>query len=388
MFLSSFIMQGIPALDVGSMMLPLHPIIVFFAFLSCIFSPLSYFYARGCIMRKKLTRKDIATVVGVSPSTVSRALSGSNLLPQKTIERIRKTAAEMGYQPNALARHLARNRSFNIAYVVPQRRTRKGPLQVSYFSTILDAMVKEAFDWKYDITIVNYDEESSELVAKLANRVYSRQVDGLVFIGLRQDTSFVKELSEKEIPFVLIGNRYSSSKIVTVCSDPYPAHMEMLKVLSENGYRRLFFVHGDLGYYHAISQRKALLKAASETNFDIAEVIEGNYTRRSGYSAAAYIMKKKKNSDAVFLANDRMASGFYRYCYEHGVPIPDEIGIIGSDCDEAATALYPDLSSIYQPRMEMGTEAVRLLVDIIEKGKKRSVIIPKSFVLKKSLCSC
>ena len=122
-------------------------------------------------MNRKLTRKDIAEIAGVSPSTVSRALSGSDLLPGETIERIAKIAREMGYQPNSLARDLARNRSFNIGYVVPQRKKHKGPLQVSYFSTILDAVVKEAFDWKYDITIINYEEESPALVDQLANRV-------------------------------------------------------------------------------------------------------------------------------------------------------------------------------------------------------------------------
>ena len=164
-----------------------------------------------------------------------------------------------------------------------------------------------------------------------------------------------------------------------------PHIIEMLKCLSDKGYKSLFFVHGNLEYYHAIAQREALQKAVAETKFEITEVIEGNYTRRSGYAAAEYIMGKKKERDAVFLANDRMASGFYRYCYEHGVKIPESIGVIGSDADEAATALYPDLSTIYQPRMEMGTEAVKRLVDIIEKDQKKSVIIQKSFLLKKSL---
>ena len=131
----------------------------------------------------KLTRIDIAKAAGVSPSTVSRALSGSPLLPDETIERIRAIADKMGYHPNTLARQLAMNRSMRIGYVVPHRSTRKGPLQVSYFSTILDAMVAEAYKLDYDVSIINYDEESREMVADLADRVRSRNVDGLVLDG-------------------------------------------------------------------------------------------------------------------------------------------------------------------------------------------------------------
>ena len=336
-------------------------------------------------MRKKITRKDIAEIAKVSPSTVSRALMDSDLLPRETIDRIKNIAEKMGYQPNALARNFACSRSYKIGYVVPHRTTRKGPLQVSYFAVILDAMVKEAYKLGYDITIVNYEEDNFNYGEALAKKVYSREVDGLVFLGLREDMLFVKDLAEQDIPFVLIGNRYRSKKIVTVYSDPSNAHLEMIDVLKFKGYQRLFFVHGDMGYYHAIAQRDSLLKSASEKGFKVAEVIEGNYTRKSGYMTAEYIMKKKKSGDAVFLANDRMASGFYRYCYEYGIEIPEEIGVVGSDCDEAATALYPDLCTIYQPRMEMGREAVKLLIKIIEKEKCKSLSINKNFVLKKSI---
>jgi DNA-binding LacI/PurR family transcriptional regulator len=293
----------------------------------------------------------------------------------------------MGYHPNTLARQLAMNRSMRIGYVVPHRSTRKGPLQVSYFSTILDAMVSEAYKLDYDVSIINYDEESSEMVANLADRVRSRNVDGLVLVGLRQDSSLIGELAKTAVPFALLDSQYDMEKISQVVCDPAPAHIEMLANLAANGYRRLYFVTGDMGYHHAIAQRRSLLDvlARTKTRIVLADELKGNYTRRSGYLAAERICEKSKPGDCVFLSNDRMAMGFYRYCYEKGVRIPTDIGVIGSDNDEAATALYPDLTTIYQPRLEMGEEAVKIVVSLLNGEPNRTVVLPKRFIMGKSI---
>lgn len=334
---------------------------------------------------KKLTRKDIAKAAGVSPSTVSRALSNSDLLPQKTIDRIKKIAGKMGYEPNALARRLAANSSRRIGYVIPRRTTRKGPLQVSYFSTILDSMIQTASEQNYDISIFSYDNEGPELINSLAGKVYAKEVDGLVFVGLRQDSRIQNYLQRKQIPSILIGNHYEKGNAKTINCDSFSAHLEMFRILIDKGYKRLFFVHGDLGYYHAIAQRDSLKRAARQMKFPIAKIFSGNYTRSSGYSAAEKIMKIKNKGDCVFLANDRMATGFYRYCYENNISIPREIGVIGSDNDEAATGLFPDLTTINQPRMEMGREAVLNLIKKLNKKRIKSVVLEKKFILKDSI---
>jgi len=334
---------------------------------------------------KKLTRKDIAKAAEVSPSTVSRALSESDLLPQETIDRIKKIAKKMGYQPNVLARRFSSNQSRRVGYVIPKRTTRKGPLQVSYFSTILDSMVQTASENKYDISIYTYDKEGPELINFLAGKVYSKEVDGLVFVGLRQDSRIPNFLKRKQIPSVLIGNCYEKGNARTISCDPFSAHLEMFGTLKEKEYKRMFFVHGDLGYYHAQAQRDSLRKAAREAKFPIAKVFHGNYTRASGYIAAEKIMKIKEDGDCVFLANDRMATGFYRFCYENKISIPDEIGVIGSDNDEAATALFPNLTTINQPRMAMGRQAVVSLIKRLNGKRIKSIVLEKQFILKDSI---
>ena len=340
-------------------------------------------------MRKysKLTRSDIADAAGVSPSTVSRALSGSPLLPIETIKRIRGIAAEMGYQPNALARQLAMNRSMRIGYVMPHRTTRKGPLQVSYFSVILDAMVATAGELGYEISIMTYDEEDAETASVLADAVKSRRVDALVVVGLRRESDLGSELVRRKLPFVLLDARADLKKIEQILCDPAPAIDEMLAKLAGRGYKRMFFVSGDMGYHHASAQKQAVTRTLEKSGHGmvLAGELTGNYTRRSGYAAAEKIIPAVSKRDFVFLSNDRMAAGFYRYCYEHGVAIPDVVGVVGSDDDEASGLLYPALTTIYQPRVEMGEVAVEMVVDLLNGRKTKMVSLPKRFMLRDSV---
>ena len=121
-----------------------------------------------------------------------------------------------------------------------------------------------------------------------------------------------------------------------------------MKKLELRQYRRLFFVAGNRQYYDAQLQEQAVKRHFADSSLSELEIMDGDYSRRSGHAAAEAIFPRVREGDCVFLANDRMATGFYRYCYENTISIPDQIGVVGSDDDEAARALYPDLTTIHQ----------------------------------------
>lgn len=334
-------------------------------------------------MKKNLTRKDIAKVAGVSPSTVSRALAGSELLPVSTIERISGIARELGYHPNVLAKRLATNRSFQIGFAVPSALPGKGTFRTMYFSNILDAVVKEAFSRGYGVSIYPYELENDSFITLKTGK----HVDGFIFAGLKINSSLPLALANENIPFVTIGSIPDNLKLPSVNYEAANGIREMCEVLKEKRVKRLFFVHGDMNYYDAAEQKKALLEALKKGPLELAGIIRGNYSRGSGYEAAAALSGKLKKKDCVFLANDRMASGFYRYCYEHSIAIPDDVSVIGSDNDDDAYGLFPELTTIEQPRAEMGHYAVSLIISLLEKEKieSRDIKIPGKFLMKKSL---
>lgn len=337
-------------------------------------------------MVKRLTRKDIADKAGVSPSTVSRALAGrSDLLPEETITHICAIAEEMGYTKNMLASRFASNKSYQIGFVVPLNRYR-GLFQTSYYSTILDAMVTAAYPKGYTVSIAPV-EETSDIGQHLSGLLSGRQVDGVVIAGLKQNDALPEFLESKKIPATLVGSYFSGQYVGSVNCDPTPAIRTLIKTLESRGYKRLHFVTGNKEYYDAQVQLTAIQSAVAAGSLAELHIIEGDYSRRSGYAAAETVTPDVEPGDCVFLANDRMAMGFYRYCYENHISIPDTISVVGSDDDEAATTLFPDLTTIRQPRQEMGRAAVNLLIERIEGTipDPFEVTLEKTFCLRKSL---
>jgi LacI family transcriptional regulator len=334
--------------------------------------------------RKPLTRKDIAAAAGVSPATVSRALSGSPLLPRTTIERIRAIARRMGYRPNELARRLAANRSGQLGFVVPPATARGGTFHLSYYSRLLDAVTGAAFSRKHTVTILPGMEGPGD-ADLLVRRVESRQVDGLLFLGLRVDQADLRPLRRRGLPCVVVGAEPAGARPLSVNCDPAPGIREMLTALREKGCRRLFFVHGDLAFHDARRQLSTLEEETAEVGLPLRQVFRGNYSFRSGYGVAAEVLAASRRNDAVFLANDRMAVGFYRWCQERGIAIPDRIRVVGSDDDYSASLLFPSLSTIHQPRTEMGEAAADLLIDLIEGKATQSARLPTHFVARESI---
>jgi LacI family transcriptional regulator len=334
--------------------------------------------------RKTLTRNDIALAAGVSPTTVSRALSGSPLLPAATIGRIQEIARRMGYRPNELARRLAANRSRQLGFVIPPTTLRGGAFHLSYYSRLLDAVVGAALARQHTVTILpgfTGPQDGDRLV----RHVETHQVDGLLFLGLRADQADLRPLRRRGLPCVVVGAEPSGKRPLSVNCDPGPGIREMLAALRERDCRRLFFVHGDLAFHDARRQVTAVAAETASAGLPLVRTFPGNYSFRSGYGVAAEVLAASRQGDAVFLANDRMAAGFYRWCHERDIAIPGRIRVVGSDDDYAASLLYPPLSTIHQPRTAMGETAANLLIDLIEGKTACPAQLPAHFVARESI---
>lgn len=335
---------------------------------------------------KKLTRNEIAKAAGVSPSTVSRALAGSPLLPEETIEKIKKIAGKMGYTPNILAKRLAANKSFQIAFAVPLDLMKlSGPFKTSYFSDMLNAITKYSYEEGYSVSVYPYESDAKKFISEFKRLYDGKCIDGIIIMGLKQDSKIPAELAEEKIPTVLAGSYFEKIPLPSVNFEPAPAISEMIKHLEEKGIKKLFFVHGNLSYFDAIKQKNEVLRGIAKSKLQL-KIVSGNYTKSSGCKAAAEIMPEAKQNECVFLANDRMAAGFYRYCHENNIAIPGRISVIGSDDDEFSTFIFPELTTIRQPRMEAGRKAVELLKALIDKKeiRVRNILIDETFITRNS----
>ncbi len=337
-------------------------------------------------MAKQLTRNDVALAAGVAPSTVSRALSGSPLLPLATIEHVQKIATELGYRPNRLASQLASNKSFTLGFVVPEIEGRRGPFQIAYYATLLDSAVREAEKVGFTISIhtLPYNEKSVDRIKALFD---SRAIDGVIVSGLPLKNHMLDSLIHSKIPFVLIGYQNQENEFPIINCRPLKAMQAMLKILEEKGYQEMIYVSGNKKFYDSQLQKADLKKALKSSSIQLVKESAGDYSRKSGYTAAATIFEKTlTKKTVVFLANDSMAAGFYKYAYEHQIAIPQTIGVIGSDDEMISKTLFPELATIRQPRAEMGSVSVKeLLAHIKGKSELKNEFLTSEFINRASI---
>ena len=324
-------------------------------------------------MAKQLTRNDVALAAGVAPSTVSRALTGSPLLPASTIAHVRKIASEIGYHPNRLASQLASNKSFTVGFVVPETQGKRGPFQIAYYANLLDAAVREAEKFGFMISIHSVPYNNSSVV-KIKQLFDSRSIDGVIVNGLSLKNSMLTHLVKSKVPFVTVGYHEKNFAYPMINCQPLNALQTMVKVLEQKKYQEIIYVSGNIQFYDGVLQKEDLLKALKGSSIKLCQEFAGDFSRKSGYLAAIEIFKNEiSKKTVVFLANDLMAAGFYRYAYEHQIAIPNKIGVIGSDDEVISRTLFPELATIRQPRLEMGAVSVRELLALIKRSGDKIV---------------
>ena len=339
-------------------------------------------------MSKPLTRKDIARNAGVSPSTVSRALSGSPLLPERTISKIRALAKRMGLPSEFVSQTPRQEQELPDRLRRPFRRRagrerstcRTIPTSWTAWCTRLTS---EATLSRSSLCLTTRRRSS----ARCAGLLDARTVDGLVIVGITSEIPLLGDLDAGGLPCVLVGAASPKALVPSVTYTPEKGINEMLAALEAKRYKRLFHVCGPERYHDAVTQKSSLIRAIPRSRLTMGGARGGNYSIKSGWEAAVEFMPRARPGDCFFLANDRMAAGFYHYCQEKGIGIPGDAGVVGCDDEDIALILSPELSTIRQPRREMGEAAADALVDLldIDAQGRPQICLPANFIQRGSI---
>jgi LacI family transcriptional regulator len=325
-------------------------------------------------------RAAVAKRAGVSESTVSRALSGSNLISEKTKERIRKAASELGYIPNKQAACFSTQKTSRLGFVVPVYRS--FPLfSRAYFPAMLDGAVKGAEQRGYSITIIP-DKKGDEF-KDLPNTVKSREVDGLLMVITTISDPRIEELKNQEIPFVLINSLRQGC--YSVDSNPLPGMKKAFEYMVEMDHRNIGYISGDRQYQNSLDRLDAFNQLAHE--FKIKNVImDGNFSRRSGYYCAGKFLNNGNPPSLIMTSSDREAIGVIDYCRDHNVSIPEQLSVIGFDNLDPAEFVTPTITTVDNPVTQTGEQSSKLLIDMIEGNIKEPVAkkLDTGFIVRQS----
>lgn len=314
------------------------------------------------------TIKDIARRAGVTPSVVSRALNNKYGVKESTRELILKIAQELDYYPNTAARSLVTRKTDTIGVMMAD-------ISEPYYAQMIKGMEYVASQTGYTLLFSN-SYESVEHNRVLQKMIFAERVDGLVIVGSNiQEKNFVFTLLEQEIPFVLIERNFSDPRVNCIWVDNVKGAYLATKYLIEKGHRRIAHIAGNLYYQVALDRIEGYKKALHEAGIGFSEelVSSGNFVSQGAYKVMKEILRQ--GCTAVFAANDTMAYGALQAIAEAGLTVPDDLAVIGFDDLEFSGLTNPPLTTVRQPRYEMGRKSLEILTAILRNEETNGIKI-------------
>ena len=313
-------------------------------------------------MEKEITIYDIAKILSLSPATVSRALNDHPAINSNTKLVIVNKAIELGYRSNTFASNLRRKSTSTLGVIVPR-------LNSSFMSAVLAGMEAVANEAGYNL-LISQSLESGKKEKANAVTMYNSRVDGLL-VSVAYDTdgfdhfeSFVK----KGIPLLFFDRIIKHESCGNITIDNVRAGFEATSHLIGQGCRRIMHVTGNLkrNVYSGRFQgyRDALLK--NGLLLDESLIIMTDLSQEAGIAAVEKLHEMTNKPDGIFIANDICAVSCIQSLKEKGYSIPDDIAIVGFNDDPVSKVIEPNLTTIYYPGQEMGSLAVKTMINHIK----------------------
>jgi LacI family transcriptional regulator len=309
---------------------------------------------------------DIAKKLGLSPMTVSRALTGNPEVSDKTRQKVLRCASALGYQPNRWARSLVTRRSSIIGVVIPD-------ISHSFFAEITCGIEEVIEKAGYDILLCHSRGDAEKERAELRMLVGSR-VDGLIVASVQPEKSPepFANLRETEMPFVLVDRFFPSVEFSSVRVDDRSVGRLATESLLELGHKRIAHIEGP-GLSPGSLRRRGYLDALKASGIVSNKdwIVSGDFGIDSGREAMQRLLAVEPRPTAVFAANDPMAIGAVYACREAGLQVPADISIVGAGNIEGPHHPTPFLTTVDWPREELGRVAAAILLETIKHPEHR-----------------
>lgn len=328
------------------------------------------------------TIRQVAALAGVSRATASRAINGGHLVSPESRKAVEAAIAELNFVPNPVARSLATRRTGSVALVLPEPNRRL--LSDPFFAGIVDGLSMALED--EDLQMVLLVARDAASARKAAHYVTTGHVDGAVVASHHRDDGLNRALVTSGLPTVFIGRPLDVTAAHYVDTDNAGGARLATEHLVTRGCRRIGTIAGPgdmtAGLDRLVGWREAL--AAAGLPDDAVEY--GDFTARSGADAMARLLDRAPDLDAVFVANDLMASGALLQISTRGLSVPGDVAVFGFDDIGVAESTDPPLSTVVQPLTQMAGRAGTLLAGLLrgETPPEDPVLFSPRLVLRES----
>lgn len=314
-------------------------------------------------MKTMISMKDIAAACGVSVATVSKALNDHSDIGEETKQHIKETARSMGYSPNALARALKTNRTYNIGVLFVDEA--QSGLMHDYFSQVLDSFKRTVEEKGYDITFIN---KGRNHLSYLEHCRY-RGFDGVMIACVDFYDPQVVELVRSNIPLVTIDHVFNNR--ISVISDNVGGMQQLLEYVYSKGHRKIAFIHGADS---AVTRER--LNSFYHTAEKLGLSIPDEYIKEAPYrdsfgtgERTQELLSLPNPPTCIFYPDDFASLGGLNAIADMGLKVPEDISVVGYDGIRISRHLSPKLTTLKQDTKSIGMKAGERLVSLIEHPK-------------------
>jgi len=313
--------------------------------------------------RSRVTIRDVADRVGVHPSTVSRVLNPATRgrITPEIVAKVNEAAAELGYRPNQTARGLRTNRTRTIGVLIPDITN---PLFPPIIRGIEDGLGANGYT-----AILGNTDNIAARETEAVSTMRARQVDGLILATARRDDPIVAACLAEGLPLVLVNRTADTDGVSSIVNDDALGIALAVRHLKALGHRQIAHIAGPRSLSTGEARRRSFLEIMKSEGLvaDAALVAETSaFSEDEGLRACAKLIADKAAFTAIVAGNDLIALGAYDAIADAGLSCPDDVSVTGFNDMPFVDRLTPPLTTVRIPHYELGREAGRRLVELIE----------------------
>ncbi|MEQ9970661.1 DNA-binding transcriptional regulator CytR [Pectobacterium carotovorum] len=306
------------------------------------------------------TMKDVADEAGVSTATVSRTLMNPEKVSATTRRKVEQAVIVVGYSPHALNRNLKRNESRTILTIVPD-------ICDPYFSEIFRGIEETAAEHGY-LVLIGDCAHQHQKEKTFVDLIITKQIDGMLLLGSNLPFDAGQE-EQRNLPPMVMANEFSPDlALPTVHIDNLTAAFEAVHYLYQAGHQRIACIAGPEHMHLSQYRLQGYIQALRRNGIliDNQYIFRGDFTYETGINGLIALMQHPQPPSAIFCHSDLMALGVLAQARKMGLDIPRDLSIIGFDDIEQAQYSWPPLTSVAQPRYQIGREAMLLLLEQLQ----------------------
>src|SRR4030065_914247 len=333
----------------------------------------------------KPTIKDIAKKAGVSIATVSFVINKTKPISKETKNRVERTIKSLNYYPSKSARSLVTGNTGNIGFILTDDHfLRTEP----FYTRIFLGTEFEARSEGYYIllTSIRSDFNKEDILPRF---ILNKSVDGIIIAG-KIPHNLLERLSSYKLPTVFVDYIPPTNSYPLVLIDNIQGGLLATNHLINLGHKNIAFISSDISHPSFSDRLNGYRQALESAKIPIKNnliITNSNYQgRQAGFILANKIFTGNKEVTAVFAGNDAMAIGVMHYLNKKGYKVPEDVSVIGFDDIEADLLLDPSLSTIRVPKIELGVEALKLLVNTLKNKKSlpKKILVPVELMIRES----